>query len=239
MSEENVEVVKRFADAYSRRDVEAMLEDLDPAIEWHSGFRRGLEGETAVYRGHEGFRDGLRDLYEALGDAHIEYSEIRDLGVGANADHLAVPEVGHDGVGRIGLGSAYLDPKDALDEVTYRGLAGVTDFMREFLTQWEDFTWTAEDFVANADKVLVVGQQRARGRHSGATVEMTAFTVWTFRAGKAVHLQFFRDRRKALEAPGCGSRPGFFVPGAAVTVRCAAQKRRGGTPRYAVHPPGV
>jgi ketosteroid isomerase-like protein len=88
------------------------------------------------------------------------------------------------------------------DEVTYRGLAGVADFMREFLTQWKDFTWTAEDFVANADKVFVVGQQRARGRQSGATVEMTAFTVWTFRAGKAVHLQFFRDRRKALEAAG-------------------------------------
>jgi ketosteroid isomerase-like protein len=80
MSEENVELVKRFADAYNRRDFEMMLDNLDPAIEWHSGFLSGLEGETAVYRGHEGFRDGLRDLYEALGDAYIEYSEIRDLG---------------------------------------------------------------------------------------------------------------------------------------------------------------
>jgi ketosteroid isomerase-like protein len=80
MSQENIEVLKRFVDAYNRRDVEAMLEDLDPAIEWHSGIVSGLEGETAVYRGHEGYRDGLRDLYEALGETHIEYSEIRDLG---------------------------------------------------------------------------------------------------------------------------------------------------------------
>ena len=33
MSEENVELVKRFVDAYNRRDVEAMLDGLDPAIE--------------------------------------------------------------------------------------------------------------------------------------------------------------------------------------------------------------
>ena len=39
-----------------------------------------LEGETAVNRGHEGFRDGFQKLYEALGETHIEYSEIRDLG---------------------------------------------------------------------------------------------------------------------------------------------------------------
>ena len=73
-------MVKRFVDAYNRRDVEAMLEGLDPAIEWHSGILSGLEGETAVYRGHEGLRDGFRKLYEALGETHIEYSEIRDLG---------------------------------------------------------------------------------------------------------------------------------------------------------------
>ena len=80
MSEENVELVRRFVDAYNRRDLEAMLNDLDPEIEWHSGILTGLEGEAAVYRGHEGYREGLRDLYDALGETHIEYSEIRDLG---------------------------------------------------------------------------------------------------------------------------------------------------------------
>ena len=33
-----------------------------------------------MYRGHDGFRQGLRDIYEALGKTQIEYSEIRDLG---------------------------------------------------------------------------------------------------------------------------------------------------------------
>lgn len=30
--------------------------------------------------GADGFRKGLRDIYEALGETQIEYSEIRDLG---------------------------------------------------------------------------------------------------------------------------------------------------------------
>ena len=80
MSQENVELVKRFVDAYNRRDVEAMLNDLDPEIEWHSGILTALGRDAAVYRGHDGFRQGLRDIYEALGETQIEYSEIRDLG---------------------------------------------------------------------------------------------------------------------------------------------------------------
>jgi ketosteroid isomerase-like protein len=129
MSEENVELFKRFADAYNRRDVEAMLEDLDPAIEWHSGFFSGLEGETAVYRGYEDFRDGPRDLYEALGDAHLEYSEIRDLGdrtIGIGRIRVRGRESGaeaespHAVVADFRNGKAicirtYLDPKDALE----------------------------------------------------------------------------------------------------------------------------
>ena len=80
MSQENVEASWRFIDGYNRRDVEAMIAELDPEIEWRSGILIGLGGEAAVFHGFEGIREALRDLYEALGDAHIECSEIRDLG---------------------------------------------------------------------------------------------------------------------------------------------------------------
>jgi ketosteroid isomerase-like protein len=129
MSHENVEAVKRVVDAYNRRDVEAMLEDLDPGIEWHSGIVTGLEGEAAVYRAHEGFREGLRDLYEVLGETYIEYSEIRDLGdrtVGIGRISARGRESGaetvspHASVADFKNGKAicirtYLDPKDALE----------------------------------------------------------------------------------------------------------------------------
>jgi ketosteroid isomerase-like protein len=80
MSEENVEATRRFIDAYNRRDFEAMMADLDPEVEWRSGILIGMAGEAAVFHGFEGIREALRDVYGALGETHIECSEIRDLG---------------------------------------------------------------------------------------------------------------------------------------------------------------
>ena len=79
MSQEHVEVTERFIDAYNRRDVEAMVADLDPEIEWHSGIT-SLGGEAGAFHGFEGFRAALRDVHEALGETRIECLEIRDLG---------------------------------------------------------------------------------------------------------------------------------------------------------------
>ena len=35
MSQENVEAVKRAREAANRGDIEALLEELDPEVEWH------------------------------------------------------------------------------------------------------------------------------------------------------------------------------------------------------------
>jgi ketosteroid isomerase-like protein len=80
MSQENVEDFKRGLDAFNRRDVEALLEELDPEVEWHPALPVLVGGEATVYRGHEGVREMLRDLYEAFAETHVELSEIRDLG---------------------------------------------------------------------------------------------------------------------------------------------------------------
>ncbi len=80
MSQENVEAFKRAVDAYNRRDAEALLEELDPEVEWHPALQTMFGGKATVYRGHEGVRELLRDLDEALAEIHIEFSEIRDLG---------------------------------------------------------------------------------------------------------------------------------------------------------------
>ena len=81
MSRENVESVKRFLDAYNRRDVEGMLADLDPGVEWHPALPEALMGRgPAVYRGHGGVRSMFADLYGAFAELHVELSEIRDLG---------------------------------------------------------------------------------------------------------------------------------------------------------------
>jgi ketosteroid isomerase-like protein len=80
MSQENVESFKRFADANNRRDVEALLAELDPEVEWQSAVLTSLGGEATVHRGHDGVREMLRDLYEAFSEFQVEFSDIRDLG---------------------------------------------------------------------------------------------------------------------------------------------------------------
>src|SRR5688572_3853794 len=80
MSEENVETFQRAAEAFKRGDIEAILGELDPEVEWHPGMAAFLGGELTVYRGHEGYRELLRDLDEAFAEVDAEFSEIRDLG---------------------------------------------------------------------------------------------------------------------------------------------------------------
>ena len=79
MSQENVEVVKRGLEAYNRRDVEALLEELDPEVEWHPALEVLMGGEATVYRGHEGVRELLRDAAGTLSEIHVEFSNIQGI----------------------------------------------------------------------------------------------------------------------------------------------------------------
>ena len=80
MSHANVEVFRRAFDAINRRDAEALLSELDPEVEWHGAILIAMGGDRAVYRGHEGVREWLRDVYETLSEFHADYPEIWDLG---------------------------------------------------------------------------------------------------------------------------------------------------------------
>jgi ketosteroid isomerase-like protein len=75
----NVASFTRGLDAANRRDIEALLEELDPEVEWHPLLPTLLGGETTVYRGHEGVRELFRDIDDAFSEFRVEMSEIRDL----------------------------------------------------------------------------------------------------------------------------------------------------------------
>jgi uncharacterized protein len=78
MSREDVEAFKRAMDAGNRRDVEALLAELDPDVEWHAALP--MLGGDAVYRGHDGVRKFLPEVWEVLADTELEFPEIRDAG---------------------------------------------------------------------------------------------------------------------------------------------------------------
>ena len=75
-----MEIVRRVADAYNRRDVGAMLDELHPEVEWLPWLQIQLGGGATVYRGHQGIREGIRDGAEAFSEIQAEPSEVRDLG---------------------------------------------------------------------------------------------------------------------------------------------------------------
>ncbi len=80
MSQENVDSFRRLADANNRRDVEAALAELDTEVEWYDAAPMLLGGGATVYSGHDGIRDLIREIWEALDETRIEFAEIRDLG---------------------------------------------------------------------------------------------------------------------------------------------------------------
>jgi ketosteroid isomerase-like protein len=80
MSQENVETFKRAVDAYNRRDIDGFLEAFDPAVETHPLNLATFGQEAAVYRGHEGLRQFIRDVDETLIDVQVELVDMRDLG---------------------------------------------------------------------------------------------------------------------------------------------------------------
>jgi ketosteroid isomerase-like protein len=91
MSQENVETTRAGLDAWSRRDVEALIELLHPEVEWHPALQKLVGGEAVVYRGHDGVRELMRDTDDVASDLDVVVSETYDLGerVAAVA-HLAM-----------------------------------------------------------------------------------------------------------------------------------------------------
>ena len=77
MSQENVEALKRALAAFARRDMDAVLAEYDPEIEWYPGRAGLLAGETMVYRGHGGIRQLADDLDKAFSVAEIEFDDHR------------------------------------------------------------------------------------------------------------------------------------------------------------------
>ena len=82
MSKEDVEAFKRGLEAGNRGDVDGLLDELHPKIEWHSALHVLMGGQQTVFRGHDGVRRMIRDLYETFAEVRIEMSEFRDLGDG-------------------------------------------------------------------------------------------------------------------------------------------------------------
>jgi ketosteroid isomerase-like protein len=76
-SPQELQTVRRAYEAFNRRDVDALLATLHPEMEWHP-----LLGELGggVYRGHEGVRRLVSEVYETWESFRIEVEDVIDAG---------------------------------------------------------------------------------------------------------------------------------------------------------------
>jgi ketosteroid isomerase-like protein len=83
------------------------------------------------------------------------------------------------------------------------GKDAVIDFWRDYIDTWDEITFELIEIrEAGEDQVVVIQDQRGRGKGSGASFELRSGTIFTLRAGRLVRMRFFATPEAALEAAG-------------------------------------
>lgn len=80
MAIENVEIVRRGYKAFREGGVEAILEFLDPEIEWHMS--AAFTSASRIYRGHDGVREVFRFFTERIDELGADPHEFIEAGDG-------------------------------------------------------------------------------------------------------------------------------------------------------------
>ena len=86
----------------------------------------------------------------------------------------------------------------------YVGHAGVRRYMAAVYQAFEGYRPEIEDIIGLDDgRVLTLAIEHGRGRISGAPTEASRTAhLWTLRDGKAIQIDLFLDRSRALESVG-------------------------------------
>jgi ketosteroid isomerase-like protein len=80
-------------------------------------------------------------------------------------------------------------------------LEEVAALMREWLRTWErPLRVDVEELVQSGDRILALVHWKGRGKGSGVEMEAGGAHIWTFRDGRAVRFDVYRDRDEARAA---------------------------------------
>jgi uncharacterized protein len=83
-----------------------------------------------------------------------------------------------------------------------RGSEAIRQFFEDLFEPFERVDVEPQKFFESDDRIAVILQARFRPRGSSALVENRIGHVWTFRDGRALRLEIYPEREKALEAIG-------------------------------------
>jgi uncharacterized protein len=120
----------------------------------------------------------LRDAYEAFNERGVE----------------AILE-------RLAPGFKVKDRESSPDRGETRyGREGIKQLFDSYMEAFDALRLEPEEFIDAGDHVVVLLNQRIRGKGSGAEVTGHIAHVWTMSDGQVLRLRIFGDKEKALEA---------------------------------------
>ena len=88
------------------------------------------------------------------------------------------------------------------EEAPMRGVDAVRAYLARWESEWEEPDSTPDEFIDAGDRVVAIVRFRGRGKGSGIEVDGLSHAVYAVRDGKAVAMEEFTGRSKALEAAG-------------------------------------
>jgi ketosteroid isomerase-like protein len=98
---------------------------------------------------------------------------------------------------------------DVPDVRVYHGHEGVREWLVDLTNTFTDLRFEPHEFTPHGDMVIVEALATARGRGSGVPLEYRVFFVFRMRGGKAVRVEGYLDRARALEAAGLTEETGI------------------------------
>jgi ketosteroid isomerase-like protein len=92
-------------------------------------------------------------------------------------------------------------PEPGVNAGTYRGREGYRQWYEQWMESFEDYKATVLEVVPiGRSHLVVMAKQTAKGKGSGAPVEMDSGNMLQFRGGKVFALHFYPTREEAMAA---------------------------------------
>lgn len=90
------------------------------------------------------------------------------------------------------------------DAATGHGLEGFLQVAADWISDFDEFSITADELIDAGEHVIVRVHQRARGKGSGVSVEADFWFVHTLSNGQMTRLAMFATKGEAFKAAGLG-----------------------------------
>jgi ketosteroid isomerase-like protein len=110
--------------------------------------------------------------------------------------------------------SDWADPRveytavDGPEPGTWKGLAGMREGWRGWMSAWEDFRIRANEFrELDEERVLALDESGGRGKTSGAEARTAGAVVFHIRDGRVTRMLAYWDRARALADLGLPAGP--------------------------------